>query len=215
MVLNLTRSNELAELMRVNNELRTQFDNELQRLKEEERALQDALKLKTRYELINTMEKELEVGNLSVAGGGLDDVGNLRASLASSSLPYHQSSTGYLKSSTLNQSVGASGNLDDVIQLSNESLLKSSLVMDKLTNDMTHKHSANQFECSICSTPGNHLTTLSQHGNKSSVDTNEFLKQTAFQTINNRRPPSRGDYTIGGYVAPNIVNCGLSLLVLN
>lgn len=63
----------VRSLSKVNRELQDAFDLEISRLKERERQLQEALRIKTRLDLLNTMDKELKMKDLS-------DIDNLESS---------------------------------------------------------------------------------------------------------------------------------------
>lgn len=126
-------SSNLAQLSqqldRINDELQWTVENELDRLREEERLLQSALKLKTRHELINSMEKELEMDAF------IRDVTNNQTALmltATSDLNETRSRN-YVSSAlagyeTLNRS----------IDLSDDSLKKSNQILDKLIQEYSN-----------------------------------------------------------------------------
>lgn len=109
-------------LQEVTNELQATIEFEMLKLKEQERELQNALKQKTRRNLITTMERELEMGNLNESN--LLFTSTFKPSLTTSQ--------------TFNQT--SKSNLNESIKLSDDSLKKSILVYNKLLDD-----------CSICS----------------------------------------------------------------
>ena len=60
----------------INNELTSSISLELDRLKDEEKYLQNALQLKTRQNLIHTLEKDLEMDNLKSTSFNLNTSGS-------------------------------------------------------------------------------------------------------------------------------------------
>jgi hypothetical protein len=105
-------------LQQVTNELQTTIEFEMLKLKEQERELQNALKLKTRRNLITTMERELEMGNLNESN--LLFTSTFKPSLTASQ-------------TFMNSQLNAS-NLNESKKLSDDSL-KSILVYNKLIDD--------------------------------------------------------------------------------
>lgn len=114
-----------STLQQVNQEFSSTIDEQLKRLKEEERELQNLLKLKARRELINSMEKEL----------GLDFLNN-SANLSSSQL------NSVILSKSLNNSVNndllrSSNSFKDSLEntANEENLRKSEILLRKLNNE--------------------------------------------------------------------------------
>lgn len=137
----------------VTDELQSTIDLELQKLKAEEQALKSALKLKTRQDLITTMERELEMEPLYA-----DDF------LTQTNL---NGSSNSLYRKKLNQSLYNTNNLSESINFSNENLNLSNLLLNKL-ND----------ECYICSTD---LKSTLQHDRQTHAM--DFLSQSATNSV--------------------------------
>ena len=136
----------------VTDELQSTIDFELNKLKAEEQALKGALKLKTRQDLITTMERELEMEPL-YANDYLNHT-HLKGSSHSFSLK--------------NQDLYNSKNLSESINISNENLNLSNLLLNKL-ND----------ECNICSTDLNR----SMQQNEYQTAAMDFLSQSANSSV--------------------------------
>ena len=140
-------------LQLVTNELQSTIELELHKLKAEEEALKSALKLKTRQELITTMERELEMEPLYA--NDFSTQTNLRGS------------TNSLYKTNLNQSLRNTNNLSESIHFSNENLKLGNLLLNKL-ND----------ECLICSTDLK-STGLNDH----QTEALDFLSQSATNSL--------------------------------
>ena len=138
-------------LQLVSNELQATIDLEMQKLKDDEKALKDALKLKTRQELITTMERELEMGQLN---------NFLPTSKSMETQIYQPESTSSLNKSHLSESIKFSNS--DPLALSN-------LLLTKLTD-----------ECNICSSDMNSLS-LSDHQMRANEFLNQSATQPAFK----------------------------------
>lgn len=208
-----TTDTYLRQLTRVNNDLKNAFDFELEKLKDQERELQEALRLKTRIELLSTLEKELQMKDLSELDNDDLDRVNTRSNFLSSQidatriLPVNDIRS-TMKSgdqlSATNMSRLSTRSLDDLIQLSDESLIKSYAVMDKLNRsgaDRTTRHLLHDTtaECEICEYP------MSSIENRSPIDTQEFLKKTVYSNLGNTRN-SIGFYNNPEPVRPNVVS---------
>ena len=155
-------------LQHVNDELQNTFDSEFRRLKEEERRIQDILKLKTRAELLHTMQKELEMDNLST----LDTSRNNNSALLSSSnvnlFQSHASAT----NTQLNESV----------KWSDECLNQSQLVLDKLMRD---SQSAVKPKLNASATSASSKVTQKSKANKlASSDERARMSQSLISYIN-------------------------------
>lgn len=204
MVLNLTRSNDYTNsaLVQVNNELRATIDFEMQKLKEQEKQLQDALRLKTRMDLITTMERELQMEDLNdVDLGLLQSNSNLRRTMQTDNLFQRTSlsNTNLSNSNNMNTS-----NLDEMIRLSDDSLTKSYLLMNKLNRSSSQNYNnPTNDECSICEYPTNN----------SPLNTSEFLKNTVYSTTNTTKNPL-SYYNVADPVRPNVVSGFLKIYTI-
>lgn len=198
-----SRTSQLSELTRVNDDLKTQFDLELMRLKEREKQLQDALKLKTRLDLLNSMEKELAIDNLD--DGGLSR-SRTRSNLNNSVLFNNTSGTG-----KLTNSIGLStlSTADDLVQLSDESLIKSGQVMSKLTNDLSRTQV--DFDCAICGSGHDHDHGHEKRSSPVPIDTSEFLRSSVYKTVTTPKTYAV-NYTTTGPIRPNVVRFFVGIL---
>jgi hypothetical protein len=196
MVLNLTNRSTngyLTTLSQVNDDLTNALDYELEKLKREEKQLQDALRLKTRLDLLQTIDKELKMNNDLSENADFDSLGldSSSAYLLGSMQAKNALSTNY----NLSDSFKTTASLDDKIRLSEESLTKSYLLLDKLNKSLK---SSFDDQCLICEHPLNKTTN-------SPVDTNEFLKKTVYSNLNNNRSYS-GIFNNTEPVRPNVVS---------
>ena len=194
MVLNLTNRSTngyLTTLSQVNDDLTNALDYELEKLKREEKQLQDALRLKTRLDLLQTIEKELKMNNDLSENADFDSSGLDSSYLLGSMQAKNALSTNY----NLSDSFKTTASLDDKIRLSEESLTKSYLLLDKLNKSLK---SSFDDQCLICEHPLNKTTN-------SPVDTNEFLKKTVYSNLNNNRSYS-GIFNNTEPVRPNVVS---------
>jgi hypothetical protein len=138
-----------TQLEIVNSQFHSTIESELDKLKEKERQLQAALKLKTRQTLLSTMERELEIDNfysdvtgnstaLMLTSSGdrayLANNDSLRQSLDNCSLS--PSKNGNFVSSAIAgyQTLNLS-NLNKSIDVSDEGLRQSNAILDKLITD--------------------------------------------------------------------------------
>lgn len=185
------------QLAKVNDDLTSAFDLELARLKAEERELQEAWRLKTRLDLLNTLDKELQMGDLSEQDGLAT-----RADILSLSTSGGINLDGTSKSQRP---------LDEMIQLSDESLLKSAALLEQLekrkalNESLSKSHiKSERKECEICEYP----ETMTATNSRSNVDTSEFLRKTVYSNLeaNTRRRSSLGYYTNTELVRPNVVS---------
>jgi hypothetical protein len=162
-------ANLTSQLEMVNSQFHSTIESELDKLKDKERILQAALKLKTRQTLMDTMERELEMDNLYT------DLTNNNSALMLtstnndylSSEPLRRSSTSSSFSKNNNlvstaiadyQSANLS-NLNRSIDVSDEGLKKSNTILDKLISDYN--------------------VSLSQSQNLASSEVSQFLKSAA------------------------------------
>ena len=166
-------------LQLVSSELQSTIDFELQKLKDQEIALKNALKLKTRQELVTSMERELAFGNLSE---------NSTSNFLTNSASFGATNTYQpLNQSNLYQTLNNSSNLNESIKLSNDHLNKSLLVLNKLTD-----------ECHICNTD---LTTTQTLNNSYQTAARDFLTQSASD------PNFKNQFVQdnSGFINPNVV----------
>ena len=163
----------------VSNELQATIDVELQKLKDEEKTLKNALRLKTRQELITTMERELAMGDLN------ENTATNHFLRTSASYDSHALNSLNQSASQLYQTQSNASKLNESIRLSDDHLRTSRLALNKLTD-----------ECSICSTDLNQLTL----NNTAQVDARSFLQQSAHDpTFKNQFADTQE------FVNPNVV----------
>lgn len=179
----------LRQLTQVNANLTNAFDSELEKLKSQERELKEAMRLKTRLNLLNQLERELQLEDLSELNG-LGTRVNL------------------LNSLTASGEMNAGQNLDEMIELSDESLRKSYGVLDKLESNRkrTSKHlhddgdGDGETECRICEYPVD-------DSNRSRVDTTQFLRNTVYGNLGNSTRRAKSLYfNTPEPVRPNVVS---------
>lgn len=110
------------QLNSINEQFRTSIDYEMQRLKQEEIELQNALKLRTRQEFIRSLDRELLLEDLDSSASDLrftsNSYSNLKATYPSLVATSKDYTTEFLTSDTLD-----------------ENLRKSHQVLDKLIQD--------------------------------------------------------------------------------
>ena len=126
-------------LRRVNDELQSSIDSEMKRLKDEEKQLKEILLLKTRRDLISTMSKELE----------MDGLAKNDAMTTSSFNTY-------------------SNNFNESLKLSDDALIKSHLLYDKLNEK--------------------YLTSTASSLNKSNDVLRQYLLSTNFSNKIDQQP---------------------------
>lgn len=209
MVLNLTnRTTEryLNTLKQLNTELTSAFDSELDKLKSEEKQLQEALRLKTRLDLIHSLDKELQMnGDLSTT---VDEPTTMTTMETSAGLPLAARTSNLMANDVYNQSFRSTASLDDMIRLSEESLAKSYRLIGKLNESASHKHAAaDDDDCLICEKPSQRndlATTKTIAINRSPVDTTEFLRNTVYSNLQTKRSSSKS-FTNPVPVRPKVV----------
>jgi hypothetical protein len=197
-----------TKLNQVNNDLYYTIESELEKLKEQEKQLQTALKLKTRNELLRSMEKELVMDN---GGVFLQDLTNNNTALMlTNSMNLNQSAENEeqaLSSSTrsypslLNNTIQNNNfvssaishyqtlnlnNLSKSIDVSDDGLRKSNQILDKLIRD----YSMNSIEnCDAA-----YLKSLQG-------DLNELIKSAAYSSsFKNKYPVDQQNL-----IKPNVV----------
>ena len=126
-------------LRRVNDELQSSIDSEMKRLKDEEKQLKEILLLKTRRDLISTMSKELEMDGLAK-----------NDAMTTSSLNTY------------------SNNFNESLKLSDDALIKSHLLYDKLNEK--------------------YLTSTASSLNKSNDVLRQYLLSTNFSNKIDQQP---------------------------
>ena len=204
------RSSNLAQLTSqlntVNNEFHSTINNELDRLREQERVLQTALKLKTRNDLINTMQRELAVDDFHQDLTGHNTAlmltsstnKNLNSSFGNNSSINLENSFG-LSVSTNNNFVSSAiadfqalnlNNLNKSIDLSDDGLRKSHIILDKLIRE----YSANSTEAANSSV--NELLRSAafdpSYKNRHALNTQEIVRPSVIYAT--KRPNQSANY---------------------
>lgn len=119
------------ELQTINTKLQLSLDIEMQKLKEQEKELQEALKLKTRTDLIKAMENELAMDNLEESILNFKTISNFNSSLPQT---YNRNSSEFLRNLNIEEDLDKSHQILDKLISEHNDQSQASMIQSLNTN---------------------------------------------------------------------------------